>query len=226
MEPLDNIMWHSLSGPHQRFAQGDDRARRYPSDVAPFGAVPDVPTPEHYEALRDLIGPGEVTSLFRGDVTVPDGWDVLGTIDGVQMTGPTRSADDPLDPRITTLGVGDVEEMVSLTLRTRPGPFAPRALELGTYLGVRIEGQLIAMAGQRARTNDHVEISAVCTDEHHAGQGLGRALVNAQVSLILADGKLPMLHTAASNARAIALYEYLGFRHRRDIHGVVMRSPG
>jgi ribosomal protein S18 acetylase RimI-like enzyme len=225
VDPLDNIMWHSLGGPHHLFAEGDERARRYPPDVGPFSAVPDEPLPEHFAALRDLVGPGDVAILFRGDVKVPDDWEVLGTINGVRMIWLSGPPLDGADPRIVTLGDEDVDEMMSLTARTKPGPFAPRTVALGMYMGIRLDGHLIAMAGQRARTNGHVEISAVCTDEHHVGQGLGRALMNAQVGVILAEGRIPMLHTSASNARAIALYEFFGFQHRRSVSGVIMRSP-
>ncbi len=225
MDPLDNIMWHSLKGPHLHLAEGGERARRYPSEVGPFGAVPDEPGPENFEALRELVGPGGVALLFRGDVTVPAAWEVLGTIDGVQMIWPSGPPSRDADPRIVTLGEEDVAEMMSLTARTKPGPFALRTITLGTYLGVRVDGQLIAMAGQRARTDGHVEISAVCTDERHVGQGLSRALMHAQIRIILDEDKIPMLHTSANNARAIALYEYLGFKHRRNVSGAMMRSP-
>jgi ribosomal protein S18 acetylase RimI-like enzyme len=225
VDPLDNIMWYSLEGPHRHFAEGDERARRYPSDIGPFSAVPDEPSPEHFAALRELVGPGGVATLFRGDVKVPEDWEVLGTIDGVQMIWPSGPPLGDVDPRIVTLVNQDVDEMMSLTARTMPGPFAPRTSQLGTYLGVRLDGRLVAMAGQRARTEGHVEISAVCTDELFVGQGLGRAVVHAQVGIILAEGKTPMLHTSATNARAIALYEYLGFQHRRNVSGVIMRSP-
>ncbi len=225
MDQLDNIMWHSLGGAHRRFAEGDERARRYLPDVGPFSAVPDDPRPEHFDALRELAGPAGVATLFRGDVRAPDGWEVLGTIDGVQMVWPSGPPSQVVDPRIVELGSEDVEQMLSLTKRTKPGPFAPRTVELGAYLGVFLNGDLIAMAGQRARTNEHVEISAVCTDANHVGQGLSRALVYAQIRLILAEEMVPMLHTSATNARAIALYEYLGFEHRRSVSGVIMRSP-
>jgi ribosomal protein S18 acetylase RimI-like enzyme len=208
-----------------QFSQGNAKARRYPPDVGPFCAVPDDPDTEHFAALRALVSPGGVALLFRGEVDVPNGWDVLATIHGVQMIWPSDSPFEDDDPRIVTLNKEDVDEMMSLTARTKPGPFAPRTVELGTYLGVRIDGQLVAMAGQRARTNDHVEISAVCTDPMFAGQGLGRALMNAQIHVILDEGMTPMLHTSADNDRAIALYEYLGFTHRRDVGGVVMRAP-
>jgi ribosomal protein S18 acetylase RimI-like enzyme len=225
VDQLDNIMWHSLSGPHHRFAEGDEHARRYAPDVGPFGAVPDEPTPEDFSALRDLVGPGGVAMLFRTNAPVPPRWEVIGTIDGVQMVWPSRTPVQHSDQRIVTLSGDDVDEMISLTSRTKPGPFAPRTASLGTYVGVRLDGQLVAMAGQRARTDDHVEISAVCTDDRFVGQGLGRSLVLAQVGLILGEGKIPMLHTSATNARAIALYEYLGFQHRSKVNGVIMRSP-
>jgi ribosomal protein S18 acetylase RimI-like enzyme len=219
------MMWHALGGPQRYLAEGDDRARRYPIDVGPFCAVPDEPTAEHYEALRDLIGPGTVAVLLRGEVEVPEGWEVLAPVSAVQMIGPLVSVGIPDDPRITLLGSADVEEMMSLTSRTKPGPFERRTWELGTYLGIRIGGRLVAMAGQRAQTNDHVEISAVCTDEKFVGQGLGRAMVLAQIDAVVASGKVPMLHAAATNYRAIALYERLGFRHRRTLGGVVVRAP-
>jgi ribosomal protein S18 acetylase RimI-like enzyme len=223
--PLDNIMWHALSGVQRHLAQGDDRARRYPSDIGPFSAVPDEPRSEHYDALRELVGAGNVATLFRGDVVAPEDWEVLGAINGVQMVGPTVPYVNSVDARIITLGANDVDDMMSLTSRTKPGPFAIRTWQLGTYLGVRVEGRLVAMAGQRAQTADYVEISAVCTDEEFGGRGLGRALVQAQVGIILEAGKVPVLHASATNARAIALYEHLGFQHRRTVGGAIMRAP-
>ena len=225
MDPLDNMMWHAMSGHQRVISEGGDHARRYPVDVGPFSAVPDHPTSEDFVALGELVGVGNVAILLRGDAIAPDGWEVLGSITGVQMIGPTSPISASRDERILTLGSDDVEEMVSLTSRTKPGPFAPRTHELGVYLGIRIDGRLVSMAGQRAQTNDHVEISAVCTDQEFVGRGLGRTLINAQIQVIAAAGKLPMLHASADNARAIALYEYLGFQHRRNFGVVVTRVP-
>jgi predicted GNAT family acetyltransferase len=114
---------------------------------------------------------------------------------------------------------------MSLTARTKPGPFSKETWKLGTYLGIHIDGRLVAMAGQRAQTLDYVEISAVCTDNEFTGRGLARALVLAQVEIVVSAGKTPMLHAAASNTRAIALYEAWGFQLRRTIRGAVIRAP-
>lgn len=213
-----------MNGPQRHLSMGDDRARRYPSDFGPFSSVPDEPSDEHFAALRDLIGPGNVATLFRGDVTPPDDWEAIGRYSGIQMMGPA-SASQSIDSRIVTLGAKDAADMMSLASRRKPGPFAERTWELGTFLGIRVDGRLVAMAGQRAQTSEYVEISAVCTDEEYVGQGLGSALVVAQIANIIESGKLPMLHAAAINPRAIALYEHLGFTRRRLVARVIVRSP-
>jgi predicted GNAT family acetyltransferase len=120
-------------------------------------------------------------------------------------------------PEAVTLGPDDVPEMLDLVARAQPGPFAPRTIELGRYLGLRHEGALIAMAGERLQLPGWVEISAVCTDPAHRGRGLGTALVRAVSAGIRERGATPFLHTAASNERAIRLYRSLGFTKRRDI---------
>jgi hypothetical protein len=42
--------------------------------------------------------------------------------------------------RIVALGVGDVPQMLALTSATQPGPFGPRTIELGHYIGIRRGG--------------------------------------------------------------------------------------
>lgn len=105
--------------------------------------------------------------------------------------------------------------MLDLVARTRPGPFLPRTIELGTYLGIRREGALVAMAGERLHPPGWSEISAVCTDESVRGQGLATRLLLAVSHEIRERGETPFLHAAADNIHAVRLYESLGFRLRR-----------
>ncbi|WP_308206707.1 GNAT family N-acetyltransferase [Paractinoplanes hotanensis] len=105
--------------------------------------------------------------------------------------------------------------MLDLVARARPGPFGPRTREPGTYLGIRREGALVAMAGERMRPPGWAEISAVCTDPAFRGQGLAARLIRAAVR---ERGETPFLHAAGTNTGAIRLYLAMGFQHRRDIN--------
>ena len=42
----------------------------------------------------------------------------------------------------------DVDDMLDLVERTRPGPFRRHTIDLGTYLGIRRDGKLIATIEQ------------------------------------------------------------------------------
>lgn len=130
------------------------------------------------------------------------------------------------DDEAIRLTTADVPEMLALVERTRPGPFLPRTIELGTYLGVRRAGELIAMAGERLHPPGWTEISAVCTDTAYRGQGLATGLVHAVAHGIRQRGDTPFLHAAAGNTNAIRLYESLGFRLRRTRTFQTVRIPG
>jgi ribosomal protein S18 acetylase RimI-like enzyme len=69
------------------------------------------------------------------------------------------------------------------------------------------------------------EISAVCTDPAHRGEGLATRLIRAVGHGIRARGEIPFLHTGAGNTGAIRLYESLGFRLRRRTAFLAARVP-
>jgi predicted GNAT family acetyltransferase len=107
--------------------------------------------------------------------------------------------------------------MLRLAALTKPGPFLPRTVELGGYLGIRRDGELVAMAGERFRPQGWTEISAVCTDPAWRGHGFASRLTRAVAAGIAARGDIPFLHAIGTNTTAIRLYKELGFAHRRDI---------
>ena len=220
---LDNPVWHALNGPQATVAEGGGRAIRYLTDVAPFAALPDEPSADDWAALAALVGPAGWAALFRDEVHEP-GWPRQMEFPTVQMTG-DDVAPDEADGALV-LGEADVPEMLALTERTQPGPFAPRTVELGTYLGIRdASGALVAMAGERMRPSGFTEISAVCTDESHRGRGLGTILVRDLVRRIRARGDRPLLHVTVENTNARRLYEALGFVERRRVEVVVVQAP-
>ncbi len=220
---LDNPTGAALLGPHAHFAERRGRVLRYPPDVCPFLALPDDPDEGDWHDLADLVGPGAVATVPGATVTPPPGWDIAFSIPGVQMIDDGVAAAHDADAVV--LGLADVAEMLALVERTRPGPFRPRTIEMGTYLGIRRRGRLVAMAGERLHPAGWIEISAVCTDPDHRGKGLATRLVLALAAGVRDRGEIPFLHAAATNTGAIRLYESLGFRLRRTLTFAAVRVP-
>ncbi len=206
---LLNPAFAALSGPHSSFAEVRGNARVYPSDVAPFLGLPAEPTAQDWADAAALIGPGRTVAVKQPALEVPDLFKVDLTIDLVQFVAPAGLGVE--DAELVVLGPDDVPEMLSLVALTDPGPFRARTIELGTYLGLRRDGQLIAMAGERYRIPGYTEISAVCTHPDHRGRGLATRLIRAVAAGIEARGDRPFLHTGTANLGAIRVYEHLGF---------------
>ncbi|MGW3666669.1 GNAT family N-acetyltransferase [Streptomyces sp. NPDC005141] len=220
---LDNAAWAALTGPHTHLAERLGRAARYPTDVSPFTALADPADPRSWDDLAELVGPGRVTPVTAVQ-DVPDGWTIEQSGYGVQLTA--TALDSEPAPEAVRLGLADVPEILDLIALTRPGPFLPRTVELGTYLGIREGGRLIALAGERLRPPGWTEISAVCTHPDHRGRGLATRLVRAVAAGIRERGDIPFLHAAADNTNAIRLYESIGFTLRRRTRFVLVRTPG
>jgi ribosomal protein S18 acetylase RimI-like enzyme len=210
--PLDNPIYAALCGAHARFAEVRGRARRYAVDVAPFLALPSVPSAQDWRDAAELVAPETHVAVLHGAADLPDGWQAVQAFGLVQMVG--EQVTGGACPESVALGAADVPEMLGLVAETEPGPFLPRTIELGEYLGVRREGKLVAMAGERMRLDGWTEISAVCTTAAHRGQGLASRLVGALIASIQRRSEQVFLHVLNTNTGAIRLYEELGFRTR------------
>jgi ribosomal protein S18 acetylase RimI-like enzyme len=221
--PLDNPARAALTGPHAHLAERRGNVLRYPVDVSPFVALPARPDEKDWADAAALAGPGATVPLAGVEVPPPPDWEITLRIGGVQLID-DRVAAAP-DDEAVVLGAADVPEMLALVEQTRPGPFLTRTIELGTYLGIRRRGRLVAMAGERLHPPGFTEISAVCTDEAWQGQGLATRLVLAVAAGIRSRGETPFLHAAADNTNAIRLYESLGFRLRRRTTFLAARVP-
>ncbi|MFJ8012407.1 GNAT family N-acetyltransferase [Streptomyces sp. NPDC096339] len=223
-EVLDNPVWSALTGPHRAFAEQGPAglAARYARDASPFAALADPADPRAWADLAALAGPDEGVWV-TGLLTPPPGWETVMTIPGVQMDG--RAVRAEAAPEAVPLGHGDVPEMLELVQLTRPGPFMDRTVELGTYLGIRHEGRLVAMAGERMRPTGWSEISAVCTHPEFRGRGLAARLIRAVAGAVRERGDVPFLHAAAENTGAVRLYESMGFTVRRRPDFVGLRTP-
>lgn len=221
--PLDNPAMAALLGPQADLAQRHGVALRYPADVSPFIALPDQPGADAWADLAKLTSPAGIVATAGVAVEPAPGWHVVMRIDGVQLVADNEVGAHDADA--VPLGPADVPEMLDLAARTRPGPFLPRTIEFGGYLGIRRDGVLAAMAGERLRPPGWTEISAVCTAPEFRGQGLATRLTLAVTAAIRDRGDTPFLHAAAENVSAIRLYSALGFQLRRQAEFVVVRAP-
>jgi ribosomal protein S18 acetylase RimI-like enzyme len=222
MHPLDHPIWNALTTRQQGLAEGGALARRYPPAIAPFAAMAD-PSPQSFAALGALMSGSEIAVLFTPDpVTAPADFKVLLAETGEQMIGmPAESPSRGVE--IVALGANDVAAMMALTELTKPGPFTPRTHELGTFLGIRSEGDLVAMAGERMKPADYTEITAVCVHPSHRGRGYGQMLLAAIARKISGRTEIPFLHVFSNNSSAIALYQRQGMEIRRRLHVTVLQ---
>ncbi|WP_176041003.1 GNAT family N-acetyltransferase [Burkholderia stabilis] len=219
--PLDHVVWNALTGRQRRFALGNDRAMRFPVAVAPFGAIADT-SAASLDALRELIAAhGPVALVTPGGIETPAGLSAIRRAPLLQMIW-QGTPDPAYETEHVRLAEADVPDMLALTTAAQPGPFGPRTIELGDYIGVRSEGRLAAMAGERMRVDGHTEISAVCVDAAFRRQGLAARLIRSLITAIGARAETPFLHVLTTNQVAIERYLALGFIVRREMSLLVL----
>jgi len=215
--PLDRPAWNALHTAHATFAEGNSLALHYPPTIVPFAATADN-SAESLSALAALAKPDQVMALVEaGPVVIPQGFAVVN--EGILVQMKAQQPHEPLDdPRIEALTAADAEEMLALALLTKPGPFTLGAQKLGKFWGVKIDGRLAAMAGQRLRVPGFTELSGLCTHPDFQGRGLGGLLFRFVAGEIAASGDTAFLHAFSTNAVAISLYRKLGFGIREEMN--------
>jgi ribosomal protein S18 acetylase RimI-like enzyme len=212
---LQNIAWHALSGPQQRFSCGTADARRYAPGFSPILACRDPACPD-FAALAGICAPGERFYFAGWTGAAPAGWQIESesVMDQMVWNEPMPAADGA--PAPTPLGPDDAPAALELASLTRPGPFGPRTIELGEYFGFFDGQRLVAMAGERMQAGNLREISGVCTHPDFQGQGLARRLMNALIGRQMQRGELPFLHVMRENTGAHAAYLRMGFLDQRE----------
>jgi predicted GNAT family acetyltransferase len=211
-----------LTSRQAHLAQGDGRALRMDADFGLFAASRDLAS-ENLAALTALIPhDGTIGLVEASPFRLPRGTAQVMRGDVHQMIAP-KVVPKTLSFDVIALGDADAEEMLALAILTEPGPFFRRTHQLGNFIGVRQEGKLVAMAGERLKLAGFTEVSGVCTHPDWRGKGYASGLMEIVARRVLERGETPFLHVYAANSGAIALYESLGFRWRAALTFTVLR---
>jgi len=221
---LDRPAWNALATVHAAFAEGMPLAKRYFPSIVPFAAM-QADTSESIAAIAALPTNGETMALVEAQpIPALPGFETIIDATLVQML-----AEKPFerleDPRIEKLGERDAEEMLALATLTKPGPFTLKAQSLGQFWGIRMDGRLVAMGGQRMRQPGFAELSGLCVHPDFQGKGLGKLMLRFVAGEISAGNEAVYLHAYKHNEGAVGLYRSLGFAIRSDMHFRVVRRP-
>jgi len=226
--PLDRPLWNALTTRLRAHALGDVDAVRIDPSIGVFLAAAD-DGPDSRAALTALAQrhPGSGLVELEGGAmadVLPD-LPVASRNPCVQMVATTLTAEAQPGLDLQPLNEADAADMLALATLTKPGPFRERTHELGGFVGVRREGRLVAMAGQRLRVEGFTELSGVCVHPDFRGQGLAGALSRVVVARILETGEHAFLHAYAGHEATIRLYRSLGFAIRARVIYTVMADP-
>lgn len=219
---LHNPVFNALSTTDKHFNIGNEQVKFFDEEVSPFAGFAD-DNANGFAQLQDLMPQGrKILYALPVEINEPTGWQVQQIFNGYQFVyeGPSI---DGLFQNVVPLNETHVEEMITLTRLTKPGPFAKRTIEFGSYHGIFENGRLAAMTGQRLHINDYTEISAVCTHPDFLGKGYATILLQHQLQIILSSGNKAFLHVKKDNERAIAVYERLGFKISRPMNFYFMK---
>ena len=213
--PLDRPAWSALIGRQSHLAVVGGGARRMDPDFGLFAGTEDQ-SPESLAALGELVRAhgGDVGLVERFDPPPVPGTRVVSSALCWQMVAEDLAEPAPVTFAIQPLTQADAPDMLALATLTTPGPFFRRTHELGDFVGVKVDGRLAAMAGERLRPDGFTEVSGVCAHPDFRGRGYAARLMLHVAGAIRARGETPFLHSYADNAGAIGLYEALGFRFR------------
>jgi predicted GNAT family acetyltransferase len=221
MNVLDRPVWASLRYAPQ-LAEGGALAKRFRRDVNLFASACDDNLPS-LAALGDLVLEGDSVYVLQVPaVQIPKGLIATREAEGVQMLATQPIAPQAGEHTLVELGDADAPDMVALAQLTEPGPFLSRTHTMGRFIGIRIDGRLAAMAGERMRFPGYTEVSGVCTHPDFRGHGLAKRLSSVVASAIQQRGEQPFLHAWTTNHSAIALYERLGFELRATVQVAVL----
>jgi len=220
---LDNPIWHALSNRQAELNIGSERVKFFDESVSPFVTM-DAWDKADLREMQDILPVDRsFYVLIPRQVNIPEAFAQVYTTPIYQMVCQAFQPQFLTEQAVLEMGYADVEEMITLTALTRPGPFSTGTMSFGRYIGIREGERLAAMAGERMKVAGHTEVSAVCTHPDFLGKGYASHLMSILCAAIIERGETPFLHVRADNPRAIRAYERLGFSISRDVFFAIIK---
>lgn len=222
-EILHNPVYNALLSGDKHLALGTGAVKYFDEAVSPFAGFDEGYTNGFTELHEQLPAGRKILYAIPQEIMQPGGWQVQHAIKGLQFVydGGNKAVHEFAN--VQALNETHINQMIDLATLTRPGPFGKRTIEFGYYFGIFDKEKLVAMTGQRMHVENYTEISAVCTHPDHTGKGYAHKLLQHQLQLILQQGKQPFLHVREDNARAIDIYQRLGFTVSRPMNFYFMQ---
>ena len=214
VHPLDRVILSALTSERQgALSVWRGNAVRMAAGYGVFAAFNDV-TAGLEDMARLPMPEGKLVSVEAEIQPVPAGLRVEKQATLLQMTLSTLRAGPAGRVSVEALGEADAPQMLALARLTEPGPFFEKTHMLGDFYGVKQDGRLLAMAGERMKPDGFTEASGVCVHPEAQGRGYAAAVMMAVITPILERGDTAFLHSYDHNQRANSLYKGLGFEVR------------
>lgn len=221
IDMLDRPVWNALTGRQAPFALGDNAGLRFAPEYGPFAAPCD-PSGD-LTSLAHMAKGDDIWLVEKNPIVPPTGLTLVQSAECVQMVAHKLThTENRCEHAFADLGEEDAADMRALAALTKPGPFSTKTQNLGGFIGIRKNGILVAMAGERMKPGRYTELSGVCTHPDHRGRGYAGTLMRIVTSRILQRGETAFLHCYESNTGAIALYQSLGFEIHQTVTAMVL----
>ena len=225
--PLDNPIYNALTGRDAPKNIGNQKVAFFSEEIAPFLGMPNWKPEYQQEVYHQISKDRRWILLIKDQVQLLKHWEIERTFTIYQMVWQgefPKATVETGTSQIIPLDLNNVDEMLSLTELTRPGPFMKRTIEFGNYHGIFELGRLIAMGGERMHVKEYTEISAICAHPDYQGLGYGAQITGYLTRMVIAQGRIPFLHVLIENERAIKTYQRLGFEIREALNGYVFSA--
>jgi len=213
-EILYNLVWAALHGPHSKIAEKTDLACVYKNEYYSFAAISEN-TEKAYKELASIVDPGRSVILISlteisQTLNLPE-WNHIASPKGHIMIhdAPFETPDLP----IIKLSNQDAPEMIALSkLSHFTGDLSMEIIEIGNFYGIKEDGHVVAMAGERLQLDDYTEVSGVSTHPDYRKRGYGGGMTLFKCKQVQERGKTPFLGVVAQNTGAVRLYKKMGFK--------------